>query len=294
MLVACGVGRWLASSVNGASEGGEAGDDWFTDGVRLGDEARVMAEQTQGRWIVELPELVGLKKRDVESVKSMLSRQTDTARMSYDRSVSNFPRQFVFIGTTNSSEYLMDETGNRRFWPVKVSDIDLEGLRRDRDQIWAEAVQLEARGESIELPQHLWAEAAKIQAERRREDPIADRLKDHLDGMYGVIPQEDFFAAIGAALPHRNFRHSDIVSRVARELGFEGTRRRKPNLPKERNRVSVYQRSDPNGKVKTYWLEWDANAKAFVTDKNCPVDDGSKSAKSDLVDYLVDDDELGM
>lgn len=129
-----------------------AGDDWFTDCVRLGDDPKLIAEQTRGAWIVELAELVGIKKKEVEPVKSMLSRQSDIARMAYHRTTSNFPRQFIFIGTTNSDEYLIDSSGNRRFWPVKVERIDLVGLARDRNQLWAEASYYEENGESIELP----------------------------------------------------------------------------------------------------------------------------------------------
>jgi predicted P-loop ATPase len=86
----------------------------------------------------------------------MLSRQADRARLAYARGyASSFPRQFTLWGSTNDTEYLRDATGNRRFWPVKVSAINLEGIHRDRDQIWAEAACYEAKGESLELPNEL-------------------------------------------------------------------------------------------------------------------------------------------
>ena len=79
-----------------------------------------MIEALAGRWIVEAAELKGMRASEVELLKSFLSRRIDRARMSYDREVSEVPRQCVIIGTTNAAQYLKDDTGNRRFWPVKV------------------------------------------------------------------------------------------------------------------------------------------------------------------------------
>src|SRR4051812_14672876 len=79
------------------------------------------------------------------------ARQYDRARMAYGRTVAEVPRQCILIGTTNSQEYLKDQTGNRRFWPVAMGTFDLEALSRDRDQLWAEAADREKAGESIRL-----------------------------------------------------------------------------------------------------------------------------------------------
>src|SRR3546814_16649635 len=92
-----------------------------------------------------------MRKGEVEHLKAFLSRQEDTARMSYERLPVIVPRQCVIIGTTNSERYLRDLTGNRRFWPVRVEGFDLEALRRDRDQLWAEAAAREAERASIRL-----------------------------------------------------------------------------------------------------------------------------------------------
>ncbi len=86
-------------------------------------------------------------------------------------------RECIFIGTTNDSHYLTDQTGNRRFWPVKTARIDLEGLRRDRDQLWAEAAHREAAGEPMTLPPELWETAAVEQAARTMRDPWLDILE---------------------------------------------------------------------------------------------------------------------
>jgi predicted P-loop ATPase len=98
------------------------------------------AQDLRGKWLIEIAELSAMKRPEVERVKGFISRAVDHYRPSYGRRSQDFPRQGIFGGTTNSDSYLGDETGGRRFWPVKVGAIDLVGLRKARDQIWAEAV----------------------------------------------------------------------------------------------------------------------------------------------------------
>src|SRR5262249_61174474 len=133
-------------------------------------------EAVSGHWIVEVSELQGMRKSDIDKVKAFLSRNTDRARMSYDRTVTEARRQCVIIGTTNSEQYLRDLTGNRRFWPVRIERFDLEELKRDRDQLWAEAATREATGDSVHLPERLWAAAAKEQQQRVIENPFVSIL----------------------------------------------------------------------------------------------------------------------
>ena len=105
----------------------------------------------------------------VESLKAFLSRRVDRGRLAYAHSVAEFPRQCVIAGSTNSSAYLKDATGNRRFWPVRTGSIDLDALRHVRDQLWAEAAAREASGASIRLDERLWSLAAVHQEERHHE-----------------------------------------------------------------------------------------------------------------------------
>jgi predicted P-loop ATPase len=153
-----------------------AGDGNFSDAEILGCDKKEQQELCQGVWFYELPELSGLHKSEVERVKAFISRQEDKARAAYARDVSIRPRTCVFVGTTNESHYLQDQTGNRRFLPVLIGEIDIEAIRRDRDQLFAEAAALEAAGEPIVLPKEVWEDARKLQDARLIADPWADKL----------------------------------------------------------------------------------------------------------------------
>lgn len=116
-----------------------AGRDWFTDTpIDIGNKDAYLA--LRGKWIVELAELATLKKSDADRAKAFFSSPVDTYRPPYGRTVQAFPRSCVFAGSVNAGEYLTDDTGNRRYWPVKCGIIDVEGLREARAQIWAEAI----------------------------------------------------------------------------------------------------------------------------------------------------------
>ena len=123
---------------------GILGGEWFSDNLSFDDmRDKTAAEKIQGTWINEIGELKGMRKMEVESIKSFISRQEDIYRPAFGRRVEHRQRGCIFIGTSNADDYLKDITGNRRFWPVEVSgktkrkpwDITEE----IRAQIWAEA-----------------------------------------------------------------------------------------------------------------------------------------------------------
>lgn len=154
-----------------------AGPESHSDQDILTLDSKGQVEMLEGVWLYELGELEGLGRADVAKVKAFASRQTDRARMAYAYFREDRARECIFIGTTNDSHYLTDQTGNRRFWPVKTGQIDLEALRRDRDQLWAEAAHREGAGEAISLPETLWQAAGVEQAARTMRDPWLDILE---------------------------------------------------------------------------------------------------------------------
>lgn len=115
------------------------GQQWFTDAhITIGDKDTYVV--MQGKWVIELAELDALNKADSSLAKKFFTTAVDTFRPPYGRRAIDVPRQWVACGTVNFDAYLKDESGNRRYWPVKAADVlDLVGLARDRDQLWAEA-----------------------------------------------------------------------------------------------------------------------------------------------------------
>jgi hypothetical protein len=198
-------------------------DEWFSDDLPLDVDGKEVIERTCGIWIGELAELNGIKKGEIEHVKSFQSRQVDRARLAYGRVVTERPRQFVVVGTTNTERYLKDPTGNRRFWPVKIEIFDLDTLRRDRDQLWAEAAMAEAKGESIRLDKALYSAAAAEQAERVQDDPWYLVLADILDNdIEGKIASEQVWALVGLEdIGRRTQDHNERLGNVMRALRFK-------------------------------------------------------------------------
>jgi predicted P-loop ATPase len=196
-------------------------DDWFADEVPLHGDGKATIEALSGVWIGEAAELKGIRKGEVEQLKSFLSRRSDKGRLAYARLSKRVPRQFVLFGTTNSEKYLIDPSGNRRFWPVKTGAFDLEALRRDLDQIWAEAAYWEAKDESIRLDPELWESAEAEQLKRHLEDPYLLSLMEHLGEMRGKIAVEDVFRLLGLPVERRTDHHNRRVGEAMRKIGYE-------------------------------------------------------------------------
>jgi predicted P-loop ATPase len=156
-----------------------AGDENFSDESILGKSGREIQEHLSAVWIHESADLAGMRRAEVESVKAFASRQVDIARPAYGYFIKRQPRHAINVGTTNSEEYLQSQTGNRRFWPLKVlKPIDVPKLERSRLQLWGEAAKREADGESLVLDQSLWSAVAAEQEKRRVKDPWEEVLAD--------------------------------------------------------------------------------------------------------------------
>lgn len=157
------------------------GDKWFSDSFTTvqGKEAY---EQLQGVWLIEMAELAGLKKAEVETTKHFISKQVDIFRVAYGRNIDEFPRQCVFFGSTNEDSFLKDANGNRRFWPVRVKGAVMEKIKElNVPQIWAEAKHLYDNGESLYLDKKTYDLAKEIQAGHYEEDDRLGVIQDFLD-----------------------------------------------------------------------------------------------------------------
>lgn len=169
------------------------GGKWFNDSITT-LEGKEGMEQLRRAWVVELGELSSIKRSDVEQVKAHLSKQVDIYRAAYARRVLEHPRQCVFCGTTNEALFLKGDTGNRRFWVIpvvaelrKYKDWS-EAIRRDRDQLWAEAVHYYKQGEPLYLSEELEAQAKQRQQDFNddNDDPIVAMLDKYLNTLLPV------------------------------------------------------------------------------------------------------------
>jgi putative DNA primase/helicase len=223
--------------------GPDEGGGWFSD-TALDLQSKDRIVDLQGKWAVEIAELDSFTRADELRVKSFLSSAVDRLRMPFGRVSIDLPRQVIFCGTTNFAEYLRSEQ-NRRFFPVQCGVIDIEALKRDRDQLLAEArVMFEGGGT-------WWPDAAMLPAARDEQ-----RQRVNRDAWQELV--EDFLAS-----PLVKIAGETTVRDVLGELGIEKGKWGQP----EQNRVARclrlagwerVRRADPSGKRR--WVYVDASA----------------------------------
>jgi predicted P-loop ATPase len=200
--------------------------EWFCDEMpELG--SKDAALQMRGKWIIELAELDAMSGAEVARVKAFMSRQVDRYRPPYGRHSIDAPRECVFAGTTNHDVYLKDETGGRRFWPVRCGQIDLDSLRRDRDQLWAEAVHRFHRGGTWWLDSAgIALKAVEQQQERFNADPWQTPIGDWLEPRAEATIDQILVSCIDK--PKKDWTQADKnrIARSLRALGWERFQRR--------------------------------------------------------------------
>lgn len=161
------------------------GREWFSDSLSISDmRDKTAAEKLQGYWILEISEMNGIKKTDVETVKSFVTRQDDKFRQAYGVNVESHPRSCIIVGSTNSeSGFLRDVTGNRRFWPVHVPGTGAHHPWEvtEVDQIWAEAIEYYKNGEELFLKGEAAEEAYRMQQDAMESDDREGIVQDYLD-----------------------------------------------------------------------------------------------------------------
>lgn len=161
------------------------GGAWFSDSFTT-LQGKDAYEQVQGVWLMEVGELAGMRKAEAETIKLYISKQVDRFRPAYGRRLQEFPRQCIFIGTTNESQFLRDATGNRRFWVVDTPNDPTRDLWEELTPetvrlVWAEAVDIYRKGEKLYLPRELEKVAREVQETYEEENPRAGIVAEYLD-----------------------------------------------------------------------------------------------------------------
>ena len=155
------------------------GDMYFGDTLPRLD-TKDANDYVRGKWIIELAELSSVSKTEVEHVKAFITRTEEKFRPAFGRAEITYQRRCVFIGTTNRSDYLRDETGNRRFWPIKLEAVDVAAIERDRDLIWSAAKALFDAGEPWWLSDDEAELAYGQQQQRTAHDPLFEEIANWL------------------------------------------------------------------------------------------------------------------
>lgn len=183
--------------------------EWFIDSVELGGRPQDVIPQLKGKQIIELAELAGMSKTETTKLKAFMSRENDNATLKWKEEASDHLRRHIFVATTNEDTPLLSQTGNRRWLPVHVVDkIDIEWVRENIEQLYAEAADWHASGEDFRIPEALWAVAGRHQdAARERtgaEDVLAFTFGDARDCYVTAADVQTF--ASERKLPLRDVR----------------------------------------------------------------------------------------
>jgi predicted P-loop ATPase len=199
---------------------------WFSETMPAISDGKDIYQHLRGKWLVEISEMHAQAKSEADAFKGFLSGTVDRYFARYGRMETTQPRQCVFIGTTNKSTYFTDETGNRRFWPVATTSIDVDALKRDRDQLFAEAVKLYLDGvpwwptkdfeHNVIEPE----QAARYEEDSWEHDYIEPYLRGKDRTTIGQIARDAF-----SIQPDRlGVREQRRISRCLRHLGWKDAR----------------------------------------------------------------------
>ena len=184
-------------------------------------------QQIQGIWIQEIAEIEKWNKHsDQATIKSFLSSKRDRYRPSYGRNMVNQKRQCVFVGTTNRDTFLADETGSRRYWPVTAGDLDVDAIRADRDQLWAEAVHRYNAGEPWHLSKEEAEELREASEDYTEIDPLEEDLAKWLaDPTRGPFELTEAMEVLGFDAKTKTKGMAQRVGGVLGRLGYVKSRK---------------------------------------------------------------------
>ncbi|MGC3959612.1 MAG: virulence-associated E family protein [Verrucomicrobiota bacterium] len=204
----------------------------------------------EGAWLAEIPDMSGFRGRDIEHVKAFITLRNDKFRSKYGRRSANHPRHCVFAGTANSNDWLDDPTGGRRFIPIECAEIDLDYLKANRDQLFAEAVALYKRvganvssSERVSAGADWWVmpetETLQEQAARQQEDPWTNPIRAWLKGREIVEINEIATVCLDISIDMVDQRVSRRIASVLKKSGYENKATRTEGKLIKRWRLSV-------------------------------------------------------
>lgn len=201
------------------------GGIWYAD-IMVDPHSRDTVDGMRGKWFLEFSEMVAPTKQDANAMKAFITRRVDRVRLAYGRRTVDLPRQCVFIGTINpdaTNEYLLDDTGGRRWWPIRVGKVDFQKLQNMRDQLFAEAVQMVLQGEATHITDHdLLAMAKNEQKLRQTTDPWSDIIGEFVaDKKLTFVTSKEIWVFVlkGAEAQFSN-AHQRRIANCLKENGY--------------------------------------------------------------------------
>ena len=202
------------------------GGEWFSDGLPDVTAGKDAQQHLRGKWLIEVSEMHAMNRAETTQLKAFITRQVERYRPSHGRKEVIEPRQCVFVGTTNRDAYLRDETGGRRFWPVKCLNINVDALARDRDQLFAEAVMAFQKGDMWWPKKDFEREhIMPQQAERYDADAWEEKIAAYVGNKAKVTVGQVGFDAIGIETPHLGTAEQRRIAASLERLGWRRAKR---------------------------------------------------------------------
>jgi len=218
----------------------------FPAPVDLGPNSIGWFEDEVDAWMASRPrrtygaEIEAAKEYEAAELARRYEERQRTIAEAKTGDAHRYPRQCIFGGTTNDEKYLVDPTGNRRFWPIRCITIDLYGLKRDRDQLWAEAVKRYQAGEQWHLTDRdIITVASREQAQRQSEDPWDAKIQQHLESTAETTVANILTSVLEKDIASCNKADQMRVANALKRLGWDRVHTRKGKVWRKRSDGAV-------------------------------------------------------